>query len=102
MVVLHQSKFSILLLNEEDWCSYGGLGWSDVARIEVFFEKGIQLLLLCSGEWVDLAAFGVASGRSSTVWSQGLVPRSSSKESLEKTVEAVEVWQKMSLMICRL
>ena len=56
-IVLHQSEFTILLLNEEDWHGHGGLGGSDLTRVEVLLEEGVQFLLFQGSERVDLTAF---------------------------------------------
>ncbi len=56
-IILHQSEFTILLLNEEDWRGHGGLGRSDPTRVEVLLEEGIQFLLFQGSERVDLTAF---------------------------------------------
>ena len=46
VVVLHQTEFAILLFNKEDWGGHWRFGWMNPTRIEVFLEKGVQLLLL--------------------------------------------------------
>jgi hypothetical protein len=58
MVILHQTKSTVLLLNKEDWGGHWQFGRADLARLEVFFEKHIKFLLFQGREWVDLAAFG--------------------------------------------
>ncbi|HEX9429584.1 MAG TPA: hypothetical protein VF944_04335, partial [Candidatus Bathyarchaeia archaeon] len=56
-VVLHQMELAILLFNKEDWGGHWRFGWTDPTRIVIFLEKGVQLLLLRGGEWVNLATF---------------------------------------------
>jgi len=77
---LHQSEFTILLLNEEDWCGHGGLGRLNPTRVEVLLEEGIQFLLFQSGKQVDLTTFWSSIRKEFNC----MVPGSSSKESLEK------------------
>ncbi len=56
VVVLHQTKLSILLFNKEDWGGHRRLRGADPSRVEVLFEEGVQLFLLRGREWVNLAA----------------------------------------------
>ena len=57
VVVLYQTEFSILLFNKEDQSGHQGLGGSDLSRLEVFLQKGVQFFLFGGGERVDLATF---------------------------------------------
>ena len=58
-VVLYETKLAILFLDEEDWCTNGGLGRVDTTCHESFFKESVHLGLLFQGHGVDLSEAGL-------------------------------------------
>jgi hypothetical protein len=58
-IVLYKAEFAILLLDEEDRCTYRRPGWADAASGEGLLEKRIKFLLLFQRHGVHLMETGL-------------------------------------------